>query len=76
MKIKTFTLTRKQTNWEIKEVFVTINLEIRVTILGIQVGTTLEIASMIGQQTEIKEIGKIGIGTGMIAVVCKYPHVA
>ena len=67
---------RNQTNWEIKEIFETINLEIKVTILGIHVGPTLEIASVIGQQTEIKERGKIWIGTGMIAVVCKYPNVA
>ena len=30
---------------------------------------------MIGQQTEIKETGKIGMGTEMITVVCIYPQV-
>ena len=39
MKIKTLTLMRKRTTWEINDVSGTMTLEIRVIILGIQVET-------------------------------------
>ncbi|KAH0665402.1 hypothetical protein KY285_026608 [Solanum tuberosum] len=46
----------------------------RVTILEMQVGTTKEKDSMIGQQTESRETGRKEMGTEMIAVVCMFPR--
>jgi len=45
---------RKLTTWETKEISRIITLEIRVTILEMQVGTMLGMVSMIGQQIEIR----------------------
>jgi len=60
---------------EIKEVSRIITLEIRVTILEMQVGAMLGMVSMKGQQIEIKETGKKERGIGMTAVVYMYLQV-
>ncbi|KAH0679304.1 hypothetical protein KY284_020389 [Solanum tuberosum] len=60
---------------EIKEVSRIITLEIRVTILEMQVGAMLGMVSMKGQQIEIKETGKTERGIGMTAVVYIYLQV-
>lgn len=70
MKIKILTLMRKLTTWGIKESYKITTLEIRVTILEMQVRAILGMASMKGQ--EIKEIGKIKMGIGMVTMMYMY----
>uniref|UniRef100_M1D9P4 Uncharacterized protein n=1 Tax=Solanum tuberosum TaxID=4113 RepID=M1D9P4_SOLTU len=59
---------RRLITWGTKEVSGIITWETRVTILEMQVGTTKEKDSMIGQQTESRETGRKEMGTEMIAV--------